>query len=79
MCLIKLKMCVLNYHVRLTVWLSGSDYAEYTREADLQKTKPWKQERFIQKEMNFVLGKNGGHTLSNTWGRTIVVVRQAGK
>ena len=30
-------------------------------------------------EINFALGKNGGHRLSNLGGRSIVVVRQAGR
>ena len=30
-------------------------------------------------EINFILGKNGGHTASSLDGRSIVVVRQAGR
>ena len=30
-------------------------------------------------EIDFVLGKNGGHTSNSLGGRSIVVVRQAGR
>ena len=29
------EQCALNYHVRLTIFLSGSDHAEYTRKSQL--------------------------------------------
>ena len=32
----------------------------------------------MQMEINFLLGKNGGHRPSSLGGRSIVVVRQAG-
>ena len=38
-----------------------------------------KQESFMCSEINFVLGKNGGHMPSSLGGRLIVVVRLAGK
>ena len=38
-----------------------------------------KQEKFMQTEMNFILGKNGGHTPSSLGSKSIVVVRQAGR
>ena len=34
-----------------------------------------KQERFMQMEINFILGKNGGNVPSNLGGRSISVVR----
>ena len=34
-----------------------------------------KQERFMQMEINFILGKNGGHMPSNLGGRSIRAVR----
>ena len=49
--------------------------------SDLQKTKvnTTKQERFMQTEIDFILGKNGGYMPSNLGCRSIVVVRQADK
>ena len=43
----------------LATFLNGSDHAEYTRKTDLKKTKvnTIKQERFVQMEINFALGK----------------------
>ena len=40
---------------------------------------PQKQERFMRMEINFILGKYGGHMPSSLGGRSIVVVRQADK
>ena len=37
----------------------------------------WKQARFIQMELNIVLGKNGGYMLSSLDSRSISVSRQA--
>ena len=47
--------------------------------ADLQNTKvnATKIRNFVQTEINFILGKNGGYMASNLGGRSIVVVRQA--
>ena len=38
-----------------------------------------KQERFVQTEMNIVLGKNGGYVLSSLVSRLISVGRQVGR
>ena len=40
---------------------------------------PQKYERFVQTEINFVLGKNGGYMPSSLGGRSILVVRQTDK
>ena len=37
---------------------------------------PQKYERFVQTEINFVLGKNGGYMPSSLGGGSILVVRQ---
>ena len=49
--------------------------------ANLQKMKvnATKYERFVQTEINFVLGKNGGYMPSSLGGRSILVVRQTDK
>ena len=49
----------------LTAYLNGSDHAEYTRKTDLQKMKvnATKITKVCADEINFVLGKNGGHSL----------------
>ena len=53
---------MLNYRVSLTIFLNGSDHAEYARKADLQKTKvnAVKIRKVCVDGKNFVLGKNGG-------------------
>ena len=43
------------------------------------KTRKVRAARFVRTEINFVLGKNGGHTPSSLGGRSIVVIRQAGR
>ena len=40
---------------------------------------PQKQERFMRMEINFILGKYGGHMPSSLGGRSIFVVGQADK
>ena len=76
MCLIN---NVLNYHVRLTTFFYGSDHAEYTRKTAEDESKRHKKGRFVQTEINSVLGKNGGHTTSSLGSRLIGVVRQVGR
>ena len=49
------------------------DYAEYTRKSRLTEEESKCQERFLWMEINFVLGKIGGHRLSSLGGRLIVV------
>ena len=56
--------CALNYHLHLITFLNGSHHAEYTRKLNLQKTKV-NTTRFVQMEINFVLGKNRGHMPSS--------------
>ena len=65
-------MCQIN-NVHLTIFLNGSDHAEYTRKADLQKMK-LNATKFMQTKINFVLGKNGGHRPCILGSRLIVVV-----
>ena len=62
-----------------TAFLNGSDLAEYTRKGRLieDESKHHKNNGWI--EINFVLGKNGGHMPGSLGGRSIVVVRQAGR
>ena len=33
------KKCALNYHVRLTIFINGSDHAKYTRKSQLREDK----------------------------------------
>ena len=49
--------------------------------SNLQKMKErlQKQERFMRTKINFILGKNGGHTLSSIGGWSHVVVKEADK
>ena len=49
--------------------------------ADLRKTRvnTMKIREINVNGNNFILGKNGGHTPSSLGGRSIVVVRQAGR
>ena len=67
--------------MHLTTIPYGSDHAEYTRKSQLEltedKSKCHKKERFVWMEINFVLGKNGGHTPNSLGDRLIVVVRYA--
>ena len=65
---------MINYHVHPTVVIMQ----DTQEKADLQKTRAnnTKQERFIQMDINFALGKNGGYTPSSLGNRLIVVVRQ---
>ena len=70
---------MLNYHVHLTTFPYGSNHAECTRKSQLELTedKSHEKERFVWMEINFVLGKNGGHTPNSLGGRLIVMVRYA--
>ena len=65
----------------LTTFLKGGDHAKYIRKADLQKMEvnTTKIRKVCRTEINFVLGKNGGHKPSSLGDRLIVVVRQAGR
>ena len=66
--------------MHLTTFLYGSDHAEYTKSQFTEdESKCHKRERFVQTEINFVLGKNGGHTPSSLGGRSFAVVRQASR
>ena len=47
--------------------------------ANSQKTKVNTTKIIMRMEINFALGKNGGHTSSSLGGRSIVMVRQAGR
>ena len=53
----------------------ASDQQNTQEKADLQKTKV-NEQRFVWTEINFVLGKNGGHGPSSLGGRLIVVVSE---
>ena len=74
---------MLNYHVHITyLFLNGSIVImQNTQEiAELLKMKAnatkIKKQRFVRMEINFVLGKNGGHRPSSLGSRSIVVVSE---
>ena len=52
-------------------------HAEYTQESRHtgEKSKCHEKERLVWMEINFALGKNGGHNPSGLGGRLITVVR----
>ena len=66
--------------MRLTyLFLNGSDHTKYIRKSRLtdDESKCHKNnKRFVRMEINFVLGKNGGHRPSSLGGRSIVVVSE---
>ena len=67
--------------MRLSVFINGSNRAEYTRKSQLtedesKRHKNNKGSYAVRTEINFVLRKNGGHRPSNLGGRSIVVVSE---
>ena len=60
-------MCTkLQYHVCLTIFFYSSNHVEYTRNSRLIEDESKHHENDVDlTEINFVLGKNGGHRPSS--------------